>query len=69
MADTIDNNIMQEAAELVVKHGGGIPFIHTVTITLNDTTPQVTIEGHTSDQADEHCTITYWRGEPTVVWS
>ena len=63
MNDTIDYNIMQEACEAVVKHGRGLPIIHTVTITLCDSDPKVTIEGYTNDELDEHLTITYWRGE------
>jgi hypothetical protein len=64
--DTIDSYDMQEAEQIVHKHRDGLPFIHTVTITLNDNDPQVTIEGFTSDQLDEHLKITYWRGEKTV---
>jgi hypothetical protein len=67
MADTIDNNIMQAAAELVIKHGVMLPLMHTVTITLNDTDPQVTMEGYTNDELSEHYKISVWRGEVTVL--
>jgi hypothetical protein len=33
--DTIDGNVMQAAAETVVRYGQSVPIIHTVTITLD----------------------------------
>ena len=66
--DGIDNNIMQEAAEKVIQHQRGFYEIHTVTIVMNDASPEITIQGFTSDELDEHLTITYWKGEKTVSW-
>lgn len=35
MADTIDNNAMQKAAEHLIRHNAAGHIIHTVTLTLN----------------------------------
>lgn len=57
--DTIDMNVMNAAAIDVAIAGQRVPFIHTVTITLNGATggASITIQGFTSDLLDEDVTI------------
>jgi hypothetical protein len=57
--DTINNNVLQEAAMHVIRAERSMPIIHTVTITLDGATggALVTIEGFTSDELDETLTL------------
>jgi flagellar motor protein MotB len=59
MMDTITGNVMFAAAEHVIQAQHGIPYIHTVIVTLNGATgnADVTITGFTSDVLDEELTI------------
>ena len=71
--DGIDRYIMRAAEDLVVKELNDFVLedIHTVTIIMNDMSPEVRIEGYApeegADKRDyDHLKITYWKGERTV---
>lgn len=58
--DTIDNNVLQAAAEAVTQAAYAIPIVHTVTITLNGQHggADCRIQGFTSDTLDEPADVT-----------
>lgn len=62
---SVDADVMRFATEWVQREAVWFYEVHTVTIVMNDGSPQFTMKGFTSDQLDEHLTLTYWKAETT----
>lgn len=67
--DGIDNYVMQDATTLVLKHMHRFYEIHTVTVVMNDMSPEITLQGYVKEHLAEHLTITFWKGETKEEWS